>query len=81
MGKVTGMRKILSFIIPSYNCEQYLDKCITSFLNEKVLDRLDIIIVNDGSTDNTEKIAKKYAQQYHNPFDISHKLIKGMAGL
>jgi len=56
--------KILSLIIPSYNCEQYLDKCILSFVDGKIMDKLDIIIVNDGSSDTTEAIARRYCQLY-----------------
>lgn len=56
--------KVLSFIIPSYNSEKYLDKCITSFLDEAVLDKIEIIIVNDGSSDNTSSVAQKYCDIY-----------------
>ena len=56
--------KILSLVIPSYNCEQYLDKCLLSFVDGSVLDKLDIVIVNDGSSDGTEDLAGKYCRQY-----------------
>ena len=45
------MDKIVSFIIPSYNVEKYLDKCLTSFLNLEVLDFIEVIVVDDGSKD------------------------------
>ena len=45
--------KILSIIIPAYNSQAFLDKCIVSLLVPEILDRLDIIVVNDGSTDDT----------------------------
>ena len=57
------MNKILSFIIPSYNAQQFLDKCIPSFVNEEVFDELDVIIVNDGSKDNTAEVAQKYCDK------------------
>ena len=44
------MEKILSIIIPSYNSKPFLAKCLDSLLCE-CTDRLDIIVVNDGSTD------------------------------
>ena len=56
--------KILSLIIPSYNSENYLDKCVSSLLVPEVLDKLDIIIVNDGSTDGTAAVAEKYCAAY-----------------
>ena len=49
----------ISIIIPVYNCEKYITKCIESLLNQTFKD-LEIIIVNDGSTDNSEKIIKNY---------------------
>lgn len=74
------MMKILSFIIPSYNCKQYLDKCITSFLDEDVLDRLDIIIVNDGSKDETPEVAQKYCDLYPGSIRLINQENKGHGG-
>ena len=53
------MDKILSIIIPSYNSKPFLAKCLDSLLCE-CIDKLDIIVVNDGSTDGCEKIAEGY---------------------
>jgi len=50
----------LSVIIPIYNSEKYLDKCITSVLNQSFTS-FELILVNDGSTDNTSSICKKYS--------------------
>ena len=54
--------KYLSIVVPSYNAEKYLNKCVDSLLvgGEDV----EIIIVNDGSKDNTLKIAKEYEEKY-----------------
>ncbi len=54
--------KLISIVVPSYNSENYLDKCVQSLLvgGEDV----EIIIVNDGSKDSTLEIAKKYAEEY-----------------
>lgn len=43
----------LSIIIPVYNGEEYIDKCISSLINQKTNFKLEIIVVNDGSTDKT----------------------------
>ena len=49
----------ISIIIPVYNVEQYLEKCINSVINQSY-DNLEIIIINDGSTDNSGLICKYY---------------------
>ena len=72
--------KILSVVIPSYNSEAFLDKCIGSFVATDVLDKLDIIIVNDGSTDNTPAIADKYASLYPDSICVIHQDNKGHGG-
>lgn len=51
------MKKI-SVIIPVYNTEKYIDKCINSVLQQDL--ETEIIVVNDGSTDNSKKIIEKY---------------------
>lgn len=56
------MRKI-SFIIPAYNCEQYISKCIESIEQQEIQGDYEIIIVNDGSIDGTEQVIKKYANK------------------
>lgn len=48
----------LSVIIPVYNGEKYIEECVKSVINQSYTD-LQIIIVNDGSTDNTEELVKK----------------------
>ena len=52
----------VSVILPVYNVEPYLDEALTS-LTSQTLDDIEIIAVNDGSTDNSEAILKKYQQQ------------------
>lgn len=53
---------IISVIIPVYNVEQYLNQCIDSVLNQGVED-IEIILVNDGSTDNSGNICDEYAKK------------------
>lgn len=55
------MKKIVSVIIPIYNVENYLSECIES-VRKQSYKNLEIILVNDGSTDNSLKICKKYAK-------------------
>ena len=55
---------IISVIITVYNTSPYLEKCFNSVLNQN-LDSLEIIIVDDGSTDGSSVICQRYAEQYH----------------
>lgn len=52
----------LSFIIPVYNCEEYLRNCIDSILTSSFTD-YEIILVNDGSNDNSLQICQEYASR------------------
>ena len=54
--------KYISFVVPCYNSEAYMKKCIDSLLLGK--EDVEIIIIDDGSTDKTGKIADQYAQDY-----------------
>ncbi len=54
--------KLITFTVPCYNSESYMEKCICSLL--KAGDDAEIILVNDGSTDNTSEIAHKYESEY-----------------
>lgn len=49
----------VSLIVPIYNSSEYLNKCIDSLLNQTLKD-IEIILINDGSTDTSEKIIKSY---------------------
>lgn len=49
----------ISVIVPVYNVEKYLEKCLTSLVNQTLKD-VEIIIVNDGSTDNSQEIIEKF---------------------
>ncbi len=53
----------VSIIVPVYNVENYIDKCLKSLVNQ-TLENIEIIIVNDGSTDNSEKIINSYIDRY-----------------
>ena len=53
---------LVSIIIPVYNGENYVEKAIESALNQ-TYKNIEVVVVNDGSTDDTEKIVKKYGEK------------------
>ena len=57
----------LSIIIPVYNVEKYIDKCLASCVNQNLTDRLDyeIVVVNDGTKDNSLSIVYDYMKMYN----------------
>lgn len=58
---------LLSIILPVYNMEEYLDKCLGSILRQGLReDEYEVIIVNDGSTDNSEAICRRYVGSHAN---------------
>lgn len=53
----------ISIVIPVYNVEQYIAKCLDSLVNQ-TLKEIELILVNDGSTDNSQAIIDEYAKKY-----------------
>ena len=56
---------LLSIIIPMYNVEAYLEQCLDSLVRQTMKD-MEVLLVDDGSTDRTGEIAKRYAENYEN---------------
>lgn len=56
------LKPLISIIVPVYNVEQYLDKCITSICNQTYVN-LELILIDDGSTDSSLEICKNYASR------------------
>lgn len=69
------MNKLLSIIIPSYNMEPYLRKCLTSICvdDRNLFEMLEVLVVNDGSTDGTSAIAHEFAQTHPSVFRVIDK--------
>ncbi len=71
------MKKI-SVIIPVYNTEKYLKRCFDSVI-EQDYQNLELVIINDGSKDNSELIIKEYKEKYPNLISYYKKENTGVA--
>lgn len=70
--------KLISFVIPCYNSAEYMSKCIDSIVPGG--DDVEILIIDDGSTDETLKIAKDYEKKYPGICRAIHQENKGHGG-
>lgn len=66
---------VLSIVIPSYNVSDYLSHGVSTLMNQEHADLLDIVIVNDGSKDDTAQIARQLMETYNDPKAPIIKLI------
>lgn len=67
------MSKLLTIVVPVYNTEKYLAKCLDSLIVPQYMDQLEIIVVIDGSPDNSAQIAKEYVRKYPETFSVIEK--------
>lgn len=67
------MTKVLSIIVPSYNVEDYLNKGLATYGDESLSETLEVLIVNDGSTDSTPEIAQDYIRRFPQIFRLITK--------
>lgn len=54
----------ISVIVPVYNTKKFLSKCLESILQQSIIDIIKIIIINDGSTDDSENVILKFCKEY-----------------
>ena len=72
------MKPLISVIVPAYNIEGYLRQCIDSIFNQ-TYENIEIIIIDDGSTDNTSKIADDCVRKYSNKVRCFHTSNNGVS--
>ena len=71
---MSSMDKLLSIIVPSYNMEAYLPKCLGSLvIVPEMMERLEVLVVNDGSKDRTSEIAHEFATRWPATFKVIDK--------
>lgn len=68
----------VSIIVPVYNVEKYIKRCLDSLISQ-TLDSIEIIVVNDGSTDNSGVIAENYAEKYPDSIKVYNKKNGGLS--
>jgi len=56
----------ISVIVPAYNSEDTIKRCLDSIIEQSIFDKMEVIAINDGSVDLTLKILKSYEQRYAN---------------
>lgn len=66
------MNDLISIIIPIYNNDKYLRECINSVVNQ-TYKNIEVILVNDGSTDNSLNICKEYEKRFENVYVLNQK--------
>lgn len=69
----------LSVVIPVYNCEKYLSQCLDSVYNTDYSDEFEVVLIDDGSTDNTKMICNDYSSKYDNLVFIKNSKNRGVS--
>lgn len=68
------MKKLLSIVIPMYHSAAFIEKCLEQLLLPPAwMDQLEVLVVNDGSTDHSEELVKPYTQKYPESIFLYHK--------
>lgn len=71
---------LFSIVVPVYNVEKYLDECINSIIEQsKAIDNdLEVLLIDDGSTDNSGSICDSYENKYPDLIRVFHKENQGL---
>lgn len=68
------MNKLLTIVIPTYNMQAYLHRCLDSLLvSEEHMQQIEVLVINGGSKDNSFAIAHEYEAKYPNTFRVIDK--------
>lgn len=69
----------ISVIVPCYNVEKYIARCLESLINQDIEQSYEIVVVNDGTKDNSAVIAQEYADKYSDKVRVLHKVNGGLS--
>lgn len=68
------MDKILTIVIPTYNMQDYLNRCLDSLVvKPELMDQMEVLVINDGSKDNSSAIGHEYEVKYPETFRVIDK--------
>lgn len=73
-------KKTLTFVVPAYNMTEYLERCVMSLIAAKRNDDIEVLIVDDGSSDGTLEMAQKFEARYPSIVRAIHQANKGHGG-
>ncbi len=68
----------ISVIVPVYNVEEYIEETLNCLVNQTIIDEIEVLMIDDGSTDNSRYIIERFALDYDN-FYAFHKENEGVA--
>lgn len=72
--------KTLTFVVPAYNMETYLERCVESLLSATDNSDIEVLIVDDGSSDSTPELADMYERRWPGNVRAIHQVNKGHGG-
>lgn len=64
---------ILTIVVPSYNTSKYVDECLPTFCDERLINKIRVVLIDDGATDDTAEKIKRYTSKYPQIFSFFHK--------
>ena len=73
-------KKTLTFVVPAYNMTEYLERCVESLIASKRNDDIEVLIVDDGSSDGTLEMAKTFEARNPGIVRAIHQENKGHGG-
>ncbi len=63
------MQKLLTIVVPVYKVEAYINKCLDSLvIDPELMEKMDVLIINDGTPDNSAIMSREYVKRYPNTF-------------
>ena len=70
---MNNQEPILTIIIPSYNTSKFVDECLPTFIDDYLIGKVVIYLIDDGATDDTQGKIQKYVMDYPDLFKFVHK--------